>query len=1716
MYKNKYNIESELVNKRSIKSFRAREVATEMPIILQVSEGVKQFGNNPVFRNDKPEVIVNKHEGILSLIEPHPENNYYVYEDYEGLLLSEFIKTYDFTIESFLDIAINITKTVAFLHSKNILIKDVCPDNLLINTSTYKIKFLNLLESVFLNEAKFSEGEEENIPIQYISPEQTGRVNIKPDFRSDLYSLGVTLYELMLKKTPFNGETIAAIVHAQIAQKVVPPFHENSDIPEIVSEIICKLLEKEVERRYQTAEGLAFDLETCLHNIFNLKNLHFALDEYNNSCILKIPEKLYGRIEEIEVLAEKYEHVKNGTKEIVSIAGRPGVGKSELVRQFFSSRYNENVFFLEGKYEQYQNRIPYYALKSATSKFVNLILSKDKEEFSNWSIKIQNAIGVYGRVLTDIIPEMENVIGKQPELPETNSREAKMRLLGVFKNLLKVMCSKEHPLVLFLDDWQWADDVSIELLKEIASERTIEYLMLIIAYRSNEVDEMHPFVQAQNFLINMNVPLSYLKIKNLTLPSIENLLRDSLSISKEESNRLAEIILDKTNGNPFFLKTFVLTLFEEGLIKYDKDAFIWIWEEDRIKNKKLTNNVVDLLTSRIKFLDKDIVNVLQFASCIGNRFTKSTLQIITQTSNTELTKLLNLAEQERYVMRIQENVEKEQDFVKYSFLHDTVQQAFYDSISTENKKWFHSKIGHLLLSGLSAQEQDDRLYEIVNHLNAGIHNKISQEEKITLLSFNERAMHKAISELAYETSMQYRNIVDSFINDSQFSNYMWENNYSLMIKVQQVKSSVEFLNSYFEEAENTILEGVANAQTNLDKAELYYILIIQNTLNSDYYKAIDIARTALSYFEINLPDTDFEKYRDEELNKVYNFFAQKGVEGLVQLPIMTNPEKKSIVKLLITMGPPCYRSHPKLWSVIVPKVVNICMEYGNVPQIGYSYTALGGLIGWVRSDFEKTKKLGEAATYIMNNTFDNLSDRSVFYLMNGSSVRHWSQHFVVASKDYERAYEIGIKSGNLQYTAYAYGHNMYTLYFQGYSLLSLKDKIDKYLAFSYERVNKWAIDLLNGGQMIVNYLLEDEDIVPNFTEIEAEYLQTCTHNKNVQVECIYYILQSFTSIVLRNIEKAKEYHSKADELLYTVGTQGLLPWPEHIYNKCLILIAEHEKSSIQDKKLVEEQLKREAKFVEHWASFVPDNYIFKHYHIQAQLLKMNNMLLEATELFDKAINEAINNKYYQHAALINEEAYRMWQSNGKIKFATPYIHHSIELYRKWGAQRKVKQLEKEIFQKDIQSIEDKKKNILNEIDLDTIYSFSHTLSEEVNVRKLTKVLVDIAMKSARADRAVVLYMRKDILTVNAENDTENTEVVLYENIPMSQFPKLPHDIINYTINSRKKKVIEDVSKIQELKSSKYVQNAHPKSIICLPLLNRGSLVGVLYLENKLLANSFNEKRIELLEYLSTQMAISIENAMLYENLERRVEERTKELENSEKKLKEANAAKDKFFSIIAHDLRSPFSGIMGITDILITQAEECASEQNLYLLKSLKGAVDNTFHLLENLLKWALSQGDKINYVPIKISLAECITSAKRINSEAANKKDITLQIDVNNECYVYADEDMLSTVLHNLLSNAIKFTARKGMVLVSCKSIAHKHMAEISVIDNGIGMDEKKIKNLFDLNNSDTSMGTEHEKGTGLGLLLCKEFVERNGGTLHVTSELGKGSIFSFTVPMP
>ena len=989
-------------------------------------------------------------------------------EDFGGTSLKLLMSERQFTLEEFLTIAIKTTESLGAIHTADIIHKDINPSNIVYNPETAQLKIIDFGISTRLsreNQTVHNLNQLEGT-IAYISPEQNGRMNRSIDYRTDFYSLGVTFYELLTHQLPFETTDVMELVHCHIAKQPMSPHERIYEIPLTVSNIVMKLLAKTPEDRYQSAWGLKADWETCLYQLQNQNQVsYFHLGCQDVCDKFHISQKLYGREPEVTQLLTTFERVSQGVTEMMLVSGYSGIGKSVLVNEVQKPIVYQRGYFIEGKFDQLKRDIPYAALSQAFQDLIRQILTEPEATLQTWKQQILEALEPNGQVVIDVIPEVEQIIGKQPPVPQVGPREAQNRFNLFFQKFISIFSKKEHPLVIFLDDLQWADLPSLKLIELLMKDSDSQYLLMIGAYRDNDITPIHPLMQTLEQIKKAGATVNHIALQPLGINHINQLIADSLSRSVEESKSLAKLVEDKTQGNPFFLTQFLQFLYQEKLLLFDANIGRWQWDIEQIQRTAITDNVVDLMVSKIEKLHNNTQNVLRLAACIGNQFNLEILSIINSRCQTATAQELQPALQEGLIVPLSNNYKipllwsqeemssdtseiphtfmpKYPESIPYKFLHDRVQQAAYTLIPEADKKAIHLQVGRLQLQNTKQDDLEEHLFDIVNQLNEGSELIFEQSERDELAKLNLQSGKKAKASTAYEPSLRYlKTGLELLAHNS------WVHQYKLTLELHVETLEALYLNTKFGQVEDLSATILQQAVGILDKIKVYQVKIWSYSAQFQQHKAIESAREVLAELGIDIPQetSELEKKIKEEQESLKLLLGEKPIEYLANLYPMTDPYKIATISIVQQIVAPTIQVNFLLHILVVLTQLNLCLKYGNPSQAADIYSFYGMILCGVIKDFDSGYKFGQLSLKLLKQFYLPKSEVLVMHLYYGF-IWHWKEPIrnIVAEEKLLMGFQKGIDIGNNEYASYTSISYCLIKFFGGDTLENVKSIHEKY------------------------------------------------------------------------------------------------------------------------------------------------------------------------------------------------------------------------------------------------------------------------------------------------------------------------------------------------------------------------------------------------------------------------------------------------------------------------------------------------------------------------------------------------------------------------------------------------------------------------------------------------------------------------------------------------
>ncbi len=1452
-----------------------------------------------------------KSKTIRKAISQHRINDRHVLVlDYiDGQSLKEYTENNILSLEEKLNIAINITVALQEVHQANIIHKDINPKNILIGSD----KSVYIIDFGIASQFKRQKQNAEIIntmegTIAYISPEQTGRVNRSLDVRTDLYSLGVTLYELFTGVLPFESSDIMELVHSHIALVPMAASQKKPDIPIMISNILDKLLFKNAETRYQTAFGLQKDLEKIAFYLKeNQEIIDFELAKEDFTTTFQIPEKLYGRETEIETLSKIFEEVSYGANHLVLLGGYSGIGKTALVNELYKSITQKRGYFIKGKFDQFQRDIPYSALIESFRDFVHQILTEPPKRIKMWAKKIKHILGINAGVLTEVIPSLELIIGKQNKIPKLGASESQNRFNLVIQSFVRAISKQDHPLVIFIDDWQWADSGSLSLLELLITDVENTHLMLIGTYRDNEIDTSHPFSIKMGELESAKVAMSKILLEPLSFENIAILVNETLNQQSESSYYLAKIIYQKTHGNPFFTNQFLEMLYQQHLIEFNKKKKEWKWDIDKIKEESNTANVVELMSQKIQQLDSKSQKTLQYASSLGGKFD---LQILAHILEESLKKTaeylipaikeeLIYAEDDRYKGLDQHS--KDVRIVFY-FSHDRIQQAANALMTEKEQKEVSLKIVRFVYYEKSQEYINEWICDIANHYNKAIDLIDDEKEKKELINVNLRAAQKSKQSLAYLPAIDYLKMAISL-----FQKNTWEDNRKQTFEVYSLLADCLFLKAKKEEAEQIFNLLLEKSHSNLEKIKIYNTQILLLESSFKFAEAIKLARKALAILDIKLPKEDDKKMElfQKEVTFISTTLEEKGgISFLENLPAMENEEINEIIEILHSTYSSCYMSGDmNLVFLTSSQMVSLSIKYGYTNKTAWIYTAYAIYISGI-GNHKLGYDLGQLALKI-SDKHENLSTKGPIYHIIGTFLHHFRKPVREGLHYFRTAFEASLAAGNYGYAAYAHCVLVRHQVLSGVNLEKIASETNTNMAIQYSIKNHGTAQLGIVVNAYVKNLLGLSKTPDSFDNEEFDEAIFLEGFKDLPIgKVIYEALKSRMYLYQEEYQKALEHSEKAIPVLMALFGAEWNWFHNNNYSLALCGVLIQNPKHAKRKEYLE-IIDTNQKQMKIWEENCPENFSHLYLMVEAQLAQIKQDIIGAMNLYDKAILAAQNNKFVQDEALTNELAGKFYLDVEKKDFAQIYIQKAHYLYKIWGANKKISFFEKQYrllldsknknqflthstikSSSNISSTSSSSKGttIGSSLDINTILKASQAISSEIKLENLLSKMIHIIVENAGAERGY-LILRKDTgyqidaFYSLAENKTKVMQAELIQ-----ENKNLASTVLNYVIRTKETLILENAHTHSTFKQDNYIQKNQIKSLLCMPIVKQGQILALLYLENNQSHSIFDKERLNLLNLLSSQIAVSIDNALVYENLESIVTDRTTKLKHSQDRI----------------------------------------------------------------------------------------------------------------------------------------------------------------------------------------------------------------------------------------
>lgn len=1490
-----------------------------------------------------------------------------VLENCDGRPLDTYIKNKQIDIETALILAIEIAQGMGDIHHHHIIHKDIKPHNIIVNPETNQVKIIDFgIATLLSREMKeiispeLMEG-----TFAYISPEQTGRINSPIDYRTDIYSLGITLYEMFTEQLPFKSKDFMELIHQHIAKQPIAPHIIEKYIPIAISDIIMKCIAKGPEERYNSAYGLKNDLENCFRQLKATRTIKpFVVGRQDIFDQFHIPQKLYGRDREVETLLSAFERSSKDKALLVFVKGYAGIGKSSLVNAIQRPIAQKRGFFVSGKFEQFKKNIPYSALIQAFTKLVKQILAESDATLAEWKERLLKALGENGQIMIQVIPELELIIGIQP-IPISLERYAEeLRFKSTFASFFETFLHPEHPVVMFLDDLQWADSASLQWLKLFFSEAAHHHLLVIGAYRDNEVDNTHPLALALREIVQAGQRFEILEIPPLNKEAVEELIQDTLHDTKENASPLAHLVHQKTQGNPFFIIQFLKMLYEKQLLNFDPELQRWEGNLSLIQRMNVTDNVANFMSQKIREFPAATQSILKVAAAIGNTFDINLItkilgvpfaQVITDLWIVIETELI-ISHQNFYALeRIKAMTIDMGKPILCTFQHDRIQQAAFQLIDPEEKIVLHYTIGRTLLMITPEEKLEEQIITIVNHLNYGIQFIRGESEQIEFAQLNLQAGKKASRAAAYPAALSYFTTgISCLPKDS------WEKHYSLTYTLYENLAMTYFLVSDIVESEKALTYLTEHVKTDFERGKIYYLhtRIYLNVGNVEKAKEAGIKALNLLGEKYTLDSIKSQVFWEKIKLKFHLLF--KNIEQLSNLPRSKNEADLLIDYTFSSLQTAMRFSEFSEFNML--KALNRTMRSGITEYSTYTFSRYGAFLALENvQKYKLAYQAGVAASAVARDY--NVPESPNIKMFTEHWGKHYNRILPEVKETADRIFALGLIEISSQY-----------LFLQVFLMLMKGDGLDKVL-----------------DQLIINKKITTRNKSITWCYVLATLVQVCRCLQGLTLDptdvtieepdpliqnyiypfpdlyteswptFLLYIHERYEAVV----EKSKKFKLLSDAFPSGLG------WVLYYFYHALTIAALYPESD--SKTSYWKILKKYKKHIQKWAIACPENHLHQYFLFSAEMSRCANEPRQAMALYNQAIETAYKNEFLHEEALAYELAAKFLLSLGRTKRATFYLLSAYNAYFNWGAKSKLRQLEEKYHdllnfnianqytvKYSLQNHEERIKSLafsestqLKTIaargifDSIAILQAAQALSDEIVLDRLLTKLMNILSVIAGAGRALLILQKDAKLTIHArlELDQTGTKISLEKELIENTRNLLCTSVVYYVMRNRKELLLHDATNDPLFMNDPYIITTQVRSILCIPLLSQNRIIGILYLENRVNKDAFKAQQIYVLSSLSLQLAASIENALFYANLEANVEKDTEKIKTMEHQLilkekmiplnslSEALTSKLKIqLETIEEDLAESSHLVQNIEKIL-SKHLDASLEKNITLLK---------------------------------------------------------------------------------------------------------------------------------------------------------------------------------------
>jgi PAS domain S-box-containing protein len=1358
----------------------------------------------------------------------------------------------------FLRLAIAMAAALTQLHRRGLIHKDLKPANILVNPVSQEVRFTGFGIASRPSRERQALEPLETIAgtLAYMAPEQSGRMNRPIDSRSDLYALGVTLYRMLTGALPFTAADPMEWLHSHIARRAIPPAERVKDVPDVVSAIVMKLIAKTSEERYQTAAGLANDLQQCLAAWDAQRRIeYFPLGKDDEPDHLVIPEKLYGREREFETLLASFDRVaRSGAPELVLVSGYSGVGKSALVHELHKALVPTGALFASGKFDQYKRDIPYATLAEAFQSLIRRLLAQSDADLAPWRDLLREALDPLGQLMVDLVPELKFIIGEQPPVPEVSPQNAPRRFQLVFRRFIGVFARPDHPLALFLDDLQWLDIATLDLLEYLLTQSNLRHLLLIGAYRHNEVGATHPLTRKLDAIRHARARVQEISLAPLACAEVNRLAADALRCEPVRVAPLAQLAHEKTGGNPFFLIQFLYALAEEGLLTFDHDKARWGWNLERIHTKGYTENVADLMVGKLASLPDQAQKVLLALACLGNSAEVATLSLVHGASEQQIHADLQEAVRFKLLQRLDSS---------YKFVHDRVHEAAYALRPTEDTPALHLRIGMALAGHINPDGMSEEIYVVANQLNRGVGAITSGAQRQRIVAVNLAAGRRARTAVAYNAAIVYLEVARELLGDQAHPGRS-----PTAFAIALLRAECEFLAGHLDVAERQLLELSQNCPNLQASAEITRLRSNLYTTRAQHDAAVEVCLGFFRHVGINWRAHPTRREVDEERNRLRRLVEELTDDQLAALPPMTDPDHLATMVVFSEFVVSSFLTDRNLSDIVLLAAARLTMQYGICAEACYPLACVFGVLAVNSGDAELGFRLSQfGAALADQRPQSGLSGRALYSF--GYYVTPWVRPIRSGQPFIQRGLKISLAAGDLAFAAHSHRAMVAVRLFCGDPLQEVCKDAEQAPAFPGTSGFEFPAEALAVQKNLLLGLMRRDD--QNSFEVPSPIEPYPYEGSMPSNAFVYYVGQIQMNVLAGRSHVALALAERADMLSWCMRSH--LEFAEYRFYRGLAHAAVYDTAQPEHREIHLASLREQHRKLTKWSARIPANFAARQALLGAEIARIEGRELDAEQLYEEAIRLARETGFVQIEAVAGECAARFYEARGIRTVVLSYLANARDCYLRWGADTKVRQLDemyphlrgKEPALSPTSTIG----TPVEHLDIATVLKVSDAVSGEIVLEKLIGTLLHTAVEHAGAERGLLILPQDSGLRIQAEATTGGASIkIALCDLPISNI-ELPDSLILYAARAQENVILDDASAHGAFTSDAYIRRKHARSVLALPLMRQGKLVALLYLENKLAQCVFTPARVAVLKFLASEAATSLDNARLYQELQER-------------------------------------------------------------------------------------------------------------------------------------------------------------------------------------------------------------------------------------------------------